>query len=533
MLPILAPRFVNPADVAHLSALETGEKVYFLSLLRDDAALLKRMQRARNYHDGTQFVKLTDRLREYLGDDTTLDDADLLALNVCHTVVNAVTEKLLVRGFDTDEEVPVAVDAETGVEEEGEKPVATWATTVWQRNRMDVRQDDVHTPTIRDREAFVIVDWDAESQMPRFTAHKRYVSADVGGDAEGCKIVYQNNDPDQPAMFAVKRWTEPYFEAGVERSRLRMTVYYPDSIEKWASTAGDNWQAHTDDPSEPWPLPWVDNDGNPLGIAVIHFRNHGDDQEARRAIPLQNALNKLLVDLMQASDYTAFRILIALGWDPVDEDGNDLVIAPGRWIGTTDHDGKVEVVDGANLDNMLNVIDAIILRVAQVTDTPAHRFITTKAIASDETQKQGDSPLVNKLRKRQARIGNGWEDAMHLALRLHNKAATDDEAPADDTTPPLAELPEAIFSCQWEPAEARDTQAELEQAEIKQRIGVPFEQVMLDLGYEPSKVAQWAIKKEQRRQEEAAQQQAQMDMRFNGGGNNNGSDNSQGNPLAK
>lgn len=523
MLPLISPRFVNPESVAHLSALETGERAYFLSLLRDDPALLKRIQRARDYHDGAQFVKLTERLREFLGDDTSLEDYDLLALNVCHTVVNAVTEKLLVRGFDTDEEAPVSVDAETGVEEEGEKPVAAWATDVWQRNRMDVRQDDVHTAAMRDGSAFVIVDWDADAQMPRFTVHKRYVDISVNGDADGCKVVYQNDDPDQLAKFAVKRWTETYFENGRELQRNRMTVYYPDSIEKYASIAGDNWQPHADEADEEWPIPWVDGDGNPLGIAVIQFRNHGDDQEARKAIPLQNALNKLLVDLMQASDYTAFRILIALGWNPVDEDGNPLTIEPGRWIGTTNPDGKVEVVDGADLDNLLNVIDAIILRVAQVTDTPAHRFITTKAIASDETQKQGDSPLVNKLRKRQARIGNGWEDAMSLALRLHNANSEAGQLPADVT-----------FECQWEPAEARDTKAELDQAEIKQRLGIPDETIWVELGYPQAKVAQWAIKKEQQRQAEVEQAREEMQMRFgNNGGGNNGASGSQGNPVAK
>jgi hypothetical protein len=485
MLPLSLD--ANPALVAHLNALTGAERTYFLSLLSDDAILMRRVQRARDYHDGAQFVKLTDRLREFLGNPADLSDAEMLSLNVCHTVVNSVTEKLLVRGFSTDE--PGDAD----------KPVATWSMDVWQHNRMDVRQDDLHEAVIRDGSAFLIVDWPDGAQYPRFTTHPRYVGAGAGGDGIGCKIVYANNDPDQEALYAVKRWTETYSERGIQRTRERMTVYYPDQIERWYrpyQSVLDGWEPYTASADEDATIPWVDVQGAPLGIAVIPFRNHGDDQEARKALPMQNAINKLLVDLMASGDMTAFRILAAFGWTPTDSDGNPLIIEPGRWVGSPSKDGRLEAVDGADLDNFLNTLDWAILKVAQVTDTPASRFVTTKQVAAEGTLKQQEAPLVNKLRKRQARLGNGYEDAMMLGLRLHNRFGIG-----------LPELPiDVTFTTLWEPAETRDAKEEMEVAKFKKEVlEIPVDVLQSEAGYEQSLIEEWKAAKEQRRVAMAAQ----------------------------
>jgi hypothetical protein len=497
MLPTLTlTNIASPETVAHLNALVGGERSYLASLIAEEDTAQKRIQRARDYYDGDQFVVLTDRLREFLGDDTTLDDSALLSLDIIAPVIRAVTEKLNVRGFDSDEEEDAA----------GMKPFAHWAAQTWQRNRMDVRQDDIHTAAIRDGEAFVIVDWDVGAQIPRFTVHKRYVDSAFGGDGDGCKMVYRNGDPEQTRLFAVKRWTETYYDGGIARQRYRMTVYYPDSVEKWASplsaigTTFAGWEPFTDSDDEPWPIPWVDGRGNPLGIAVIPFRNHGDDQEARKAIPIQNAINKAFVDLMTESDFSAFRLMIAFGWAPVDSAGNPLVVAPGRWQGTPNKDASAMAVPGVPLDNYLNLIDSLKLYAAQVTDTPIARFITTKQISSEGTQKQGESPLTTKVEKRQTRLGNAYEDAMYLGARLHNAFARG-----------LPALPlDVLLSAEWEPAVSRDETAELERAAIKiEKLKIPPAAVWAELGYSQLEIAQWAAEIEARRVEMQAALQAQ------------------------
>lgn len=531
----MLPRMTSPETIAFLSALAADESRYQADILQ-----------ARQYHSGEQFVHLTERLREFLGGNTADTDEDWrrLRVNVTRIVTTAVTERLIVSGFDSNEQgvLQPVLDA-TGAPQmdatgqpvtETVKPVAAWAWQVWQANRMDAKQAAVHEATCRDSEAFVIVDWDTARTMPRFTPHDRYIdqsvavgsSADVG---EGCKAFYRNDDPDQDLLYVTKRWTEVSFTTGRRVQRQRMTVYYPDRIEKYAGFTGA-WQptwdievraagsiyeirvdgivaqtAATADEAYAlaarllergnlaWPIPWRDSAGAPLGIPVAHFRSSAG-MEAREAWPAQNAINYLAVLELTSADMTAFRILVAIGWQPTDPDGNPLEISPGSWVGTTNKEGKVQDIAPADISGISNLIDGWILRAAMMTDTPISRFITTKQIAAEGTQKQQEGPLVNKVRKRQGELGNGWEDAMGIARRLAN---TFGRAGLDET---------ALLYTRWEPAEVRDEDAELARGARKQALGIPQAQIWAELGYSQEKIAEWAAQAEARRQEELARQ---------------------------
>ena len=224
MFPVLSP---SPEAIAFLSALADEE----IEFQRDIA-------QARSYHDGNQFVALTERLREFLGGNPDDDSADWrrLRLNVCRTVVNAVVERLMVSGFDTDEK---AIQ-QTGPDGSPQtvKPTAQWAGRIWQLNRMDAKQRAVHEEAVRDSESFILVDWDTPNARPRFTPHERFVDATVGGTGEGCKAFYRNDDPDQDLLFVTKRWTEVTFTGATRQQRQRLTIYYPDRIEKYTGYPG-------------------------------------------------------------------------------------------------------------------------------------------------------------------------------------------------------------------------------------------------------------------------------------------------------
>ena len=204
-------------------------------------------------------------------------------MNVCRTVVSAVVDELDVVGFDTGE---VA-------DNEGKKKQAEWAWEMWTENHMDTVQDDVHQAALRDREAFVIVEWDSDKKRPNFTFNKRFVDTSANGDGEGCWMIYENDDPNQRPLAAVKQWTEIYYDVnGFKRTRTRRNIYYPERIEKWVNDG--RWR-HYEEDGKPWPINWKMLDGRPIGIPVIHFKNKDMRPEAWDAIPLQDAVNKQLV----------------------------------------------------------------------------------------------------------------------------------------------------------------------------------------------------------------------------------------------
>ncbi len=225
------------------------ELAFLMDMADDERARQTAIIRARNYHEGRQFVKLTPRLREFLRDVETSNDSDLLRLNVCRTPSQAVLERLLVKAFTCNE-----------------KTFATTAWEWWQHNRMDMHQGEAHERTIVDGEAFVIVSWDNATKKPRFIPHPRYTDAaaqtldslmgPAAGDNFGCKAFYQDDDYSQPMEYATKRWTQVYRENGRRHTRQRLTVYYPDRIEKY-ELVGSIPTKYQDPGDATWPLPWL------------------------------------------------------------------------------------------------------------------------------------------------------------------------------------------------------------------------------------------------------------------------------------
>lgn len=432
---------------------------------------------ARRYHEGDQDVYLNDRAQEFLG----LHGENPFRLNICRGVVNAVLDELQVVGFDTGEQGDT-------------KPLAEWAMKVWNTNRMDAIQKDVHETALRDRESFVIVDWDTKNDRPRFSWHQRYtsLSAHEDGDEAGCYMVYPDNDYTQQPTAAVKRWMEDVWQGNIRTQRMRMTVYYPGRIERYAYTSG--WQTYTDNEGDQWPTPWVDQTGRPLGIPVIHFKNAGLRPEAWDAIPMQDAINKMLVDILASGDLTAFRIFFASGFIPTTDgmppktDGsNQLSIAPAQIVGTTKDGASFTAIDGANLQPMVETLTQLILYTAMITDTPASRFSSSHQVQSGESQKEQNKPLLAKVETRRTMFGNAWEDALAFARKLENLFGA---GRLDEETP---------FSTLWKHSYS------LEELEAKKRLGVPQEQIWKEMGYSQADIKAMKESDEYRMKQETAQ----------------------------
>jgi hypothetical protein len=483
--------------------------------LSGDTEYAKDVQQQRDYWAGRQFIALTERMREYLGGATAMTSEDFkrLRLNIFVTVINAVVERLIVSRITTDEQGETApLKDERGqvvLDANGQpaagvvKLTAEWASLVWRKNRMDARQRRIYETTLRDSESFVLVVWDEQAQLPRFIPHPRLITSaqTKDGDDFGCVAFYRNDDVEQPLEYIIKRWQEVSYVGGGRVVIQRLTLYYPDQIKKYAGLEGA-WTATMDEGDLGWPISWIDpKTGVPLGIPIVHVRSTAGF-EAGEAVGPQNAVNKTIIDLLAAEDYTAFRIMIALGWRPVDDKGNPLPIDPGTWLGTEVENASAMVVPGADLTNISEQVYNWIQWAAMVTDTPVARFITSKQLAAEGSQKQQETPLLNKARMRQSELGNAIEDLFGVARRLHNAFWS---APLLDT--------EAEITAQWEPLSARDESEELDQALKKQSLGVPAEQLWSELGYTEAQIVQWQAQAEQRRQDAMqAMQQVQPDQ---------------------
>ena len=280
---------VTTVNMSYIDALIDAVK-------KDDAIVVL----ARQYHAGEQTVYMTTRVKEFFDLHPNVKKP---CLNICRTITLAVKDELSVSGFNTSE-----VSDASGV-----KAQATWAWDLWTRNHMDAVQAEVHESALSERETFVIVDFDYDNLRPRLIHNYRFTDLEAGGDGQGCWMLYQNDDVNQPPRCAVKQWIQTnYDETGQATSATRRTIYYPDHIEKWVSE-GSTWSHYIEPPPsdpaippEEWPIPWVGADDKPAGIPVIHFRNVNLTPEAWDAISIQDAVNKTLIDILESNDLTAF-----------------------------------------------------------------------------------------------------------------------------------------------------------------------------------------------------------------------------------
>ena len=213
------------------------------------------------------------------------------------------------------------------------------------------------------------------------------------------------------------------------------------------------------------------------GIPLFHYRNRSDGynygkSELHDVVPLQNALNKSIIDLVAAADTTGFRLYWMTGGDP-----SSLEIVPGSWIFATDPEAKFGHIAGEDLSKLIEFKDSFAMEIARVSRTPLSFFQITGQVSSEGTLKQQESGLVSRAKKRQVEFGNTWEDVMAFCRKLWNIYQSE---------PTLEES--ATIDAQWDDPETRDDKGRLEELKFKADLGIPEEQLWSEMGYDPDQI---------------------------------------------
>ena len=406
----------------------------------------------RNYYYGEhQLAFATDKFREAFG---ALLKA--FADNLCPVIVDTVADRLEVTGFASVSEAAAQSD-----------PVAEAAAEIWRQNRMDKKAGDAHTEALRAGDAYLIV-WPDESGIPRMYVNEGHLCA-VAYDPENLEVITK----------AAKMWYDSDGEV------WRLTLYYPDRIEKYgfpssnsAFPSSANQFQQYQVAGEPWPLP------NQWGtVPVFHFANNGKSgsmgrSELADAIPVQDALNKTVCDLLVAQEFIALPQRWATGVEPdIDPLTGQIkpLFIPGanRIWHVSAPDAEFGQFPAADLTQYVAIKESFREDMAIATRTPLHYFKAAQTeFPSGEALKTADQPLASKLKRRKAVWGNVWEDVMSLALRMAGFA------------------PDGL-SCVWAQTEPRNEEAELKALETKKRLGVSQKQVLREAGYTDEQIAQF------------------------------------------
>lgn len=368
--------------------------------------------------------------------------------NLCPVIVDTIVDRLEITGFASQDLVPGQEDK-----------AADEAAELWRLNRMDKKISDVHTEALRCGDAYVIVWPDVDGKPHIFT-----------NDAHLCTVKY---DPEnlETVIRAAKMWYDD------EAEYWRMTLYYPDRIEKYGfESSNDSMPSSAtmfqpfEVAGEPWPLP------NPYGVVpVFHFANRAKSgafgqSELTDALPIQDALNKTVCDLLVAQEFIAFPQRWITGVETEIDETTGLprqVFVPGVnrvWtIGAPD--ATLGQFPGANLDQYITVKESFREDMAIVTKTPLHYFKSSNlSFPSGVALKVADAPLTAKVKHRQIVWGNVWEDIVSLGLLMMG-------------------VQTGGLNCIWANTQLYDDEAELTNLETKKRLGVSQRQVLREAGY--------------------------------------------------
>ena len=449
------------------TVIQSVNNAYIEDLKNRERARMGLYIAAREYYDGIHNTQLTDRARKYLNLD---NDADF-TVNYCPMIVNAKADRLSVSGFDTNDD----------------QQATLWRW--WRHNRMDRKQGIVHRATIRDGDSFVLVEWDAVADMPRFHYEPAYTG-------EGVMVYYSEERRDE-IEFASKRWQIKYGPNVGKQTRLNL--YYPDRIEKYIAhdeIGLGSWQPFEDETTETLPGRlgmagvnwWTDNGtetGVPLGIPIVHFKNDdsGDQfgtSHLAKVMPVQDAVNKSMIDLLAAMDANGFPVLVGTGTDA----WMNIKVGPGAIAAVSKpaSEADLKVLPAMSPTGLLSVYNALVMELARISGTPLSYFQSSGQVAAEGTMKQQEIALISQVEKSQTDFGNSWEDCLNIARRLHNAFST---ATALDT----AEIIDTV----WDEAESRNDKAQAETLAIKVAgLGVSEDQAQIEMGYDANQRAGFA-----------------------------------------
>ncbi len=416
----------------------------------------------REYDDGIHQTQLTQRLRAFLNVSADVE----FNFNYCTGIIDSKAHRLNVSAFDT--------------EDNQKDKLWEW----WRKNRMDRKQGIVHRASIRDADAYVLTSWDEKAQMPRFDVEFAYAG-------DGMMAYYSQEHRDE-IEFVSKHWRQLY-GTGAGKIR-RCNLYFPNRIEKYVSnddTALGNWQPYVDDTTDDveagnlgragvsW---WTDTrtaDGEPLGIPIVHFKfNDTGDNYGRGVLqnvtPIQDAVNKSVIDVLGASDVEAFGLLVGLG-----NDWSNIKVAPGAvaWTTKSKADADLKRLEGSPPVGLLQVYQAFVMEMARVSATPLSHFQISGQVAAEGTMKQQETALVEQIKKTQIDYGNNWEDVLKIGRKLYNTFAKGKDAGKLDE--------DVLIDTIWKDAESRNEKEQAETLEIKvTALGVSEEQAWTELGYD-------------------------------------------------
>lgn len=304
--------------------------------------------------------------------------------NQVKLVVDTTSAHMRVEGFEVSDE-------------QGGADVAQVVQQVWERSRLDVTQrQDIFRPEQVDGGVVLLAWTDADGAVRFWVKPIDQV------------IVKESTESPGKVVYAADFYQREDGQDGV-------TVYTPDEVRAYARARGGRWQL--DGEVQP----------NPLGVVPVAVL--GDrTSDATPLIPLNDMLNKSLMNLVVAGEFYTLSQRVAVGLDVEldDETGEPIApfkTGPDRVLVVPPNEKDVQPVSifdlpGQDPSPMLAEQESLRVAISRLSQTPAHLLNQSGSAPSGESLKTAMAPFLEKIADKQAYIGAGLSRVAGYAYQL-------------------------------------------------------------------------------------------------------------------
>lgn len=458
-----------------MDVVRPGERDFMVDIawaLADIKSRLDDYTHYRNYYDGEQKLNFaTDKFLNAFG--STFQE---FTTNVCGTVVDVFTDRIAITGWDAGDDAARAL-----------------INDIWKNNRMRARSKAVHRCTFREGDGFVIIGKSPVTDQIRIY-HQ---------DPMQMAVRYTEDEPDD-LECAAKIWHE---SIGENQWVCRGNLYYPNGIIRLVTKARGNcmlpesakdfdiYESPESKPVDEWQYGMV---------PVVHFPN-GDPGYYGRSdlvpiVPVQDALNKSICDMLVTSEFHAFPQRWATGIerkiDPITrEEISPFIPGTDRLWTTAAADANFGSFAPTAMDGMLAVIQEHRADAARLSGVPDYLFgLNGNNIPSGVALTVVDGRLVAKAEDAHDTLGPQWEQVARLCLMMAGAGE-------------IMDVPEPV----WKRPGTDDPVSAIEIAAGKQALGVPWRQIMRELDYTEEQIAEMEAEKDEVEAQNARDAQALLD----------------------
>lgn len=417
--------------------------------------------KARKYYHGQQELAFaTPKFNKTFG-----PIYQAFAYNRCRSVVDALANSLKVKSFQVNgvDITSLAITAENDETAGTGTEYGKQAGTLWRLGQMDRREGEIYVEAGITGDAYGVIWFDSPppfgTGLPRLWPQK----ADV------MRVKY---DDDARIILGAKSWL---VRGGLDDKKRRLTLYTATEIVRLITVG----QAEAELPKDEAAYQLV-AEVNGLGQSVlnpvphalgrppvVHYANNAPMQgdfgisELADVIPLQDALNKTITDMLVAMEYAGYRQrwAVGIGTPELDDNGKPIIPfreGPGELWYTTDKDASFGSFDATDLKQFDTVSEGFDMKIARVSGTPVHWLIMTGTPPSGESIKTASAQFTKKIQDRQKTFGGNHAEATAMKFGLMG------------VTDPM------LIDVEWESAEPRSEREQAEIGKIMSDAGIPL-----------------------------------------------------------